>query len=543
MKAQLFVLILILGLVTLTSAQPGRDVVWTQMQSAPYPFAYAGCGVLGNYFYCFGTDLSAPHAQAFNLMTEQWYESTLPPYGWTYCGSATTDSAIYLIGHAGPSGPEVQKFTPISGGPTGIWTQMAAYPFPAWGIAAAWDGGNYIYTAGGMEPPMHNEAYRYDIANNTWTQIASMPVPMAYCGGAFVQDRFYVVGGWTTASMLFEYNPANNTWTSKTGPPTAVQLPHASTTSNDSLVFVIGGGSISMNTNAVQVYNPLTDTWTQETPLPEAYHSNSARFVPPDKVISAGGADATGQLTAVTYLGTGFPSGSPPATLSITLSAINPPIVIPAGGGSFNFNVALINNTTGAQTFDVWIMIGMPSGVMWGPALGPISLTMPSYGTLVRVRTQSIPGRAPAGSYQYIGYVGDYPSVVEDSSYFTFTKSADLDGGSCVGDWSCTGEEIAPEVGAHNVRPSGSGTTPTMEILPNPFNPSAVLSYQLPVASRVSLRVYDTAGRLVTELVNGWRDAGAHQITFDGSGLPSGLYFAKLKAGDYTQAHKLVLMK
>jgi hypothetical protein len=43
--------------------------------------------------------------------------------------------------------------------------------------------------------------------------------------------------------------------------------------------------------------------------------------------------------------------------------------------------------------------------------------------------------------------------------------------------------------------------------------------------------------------VNGWRDAGDHQITFDGSGLPSGIYFARLKAGDYNQVQKMVLMK
>ncbi len=78
---------------------------------------------------------------------------------------------------------------------------------------------------------------------------------------------------------------------------------------------------------------------------------------------------------------------------------------------------------------------------------------------------------------------------------------------------------------------------------PNPFNPTTILSYQLPVASHVNLRVYDTAGRLVTTLVDGWRGAGDHQITFDGSGLPSGIYFAKLKAGDYSQVQKMVLMK
>ncbi len=80
-------------------------------------------------------------------------------------------------------------------------------------------------------------------------------------------------------------------------------------------------------------------------------------------------------------------------------------------------------------------------------------------------------------------------------------------------------------------------------VFPNPFNPTTVLRYELRDARFVTLRIFDTAGRLVTELVNGWREAGDHQITFDGSGLPSGIYFAKLRAGDYSQVQKLILLK
>jgi hypothetical protein len=78
---------------------------------------------------------------------------------------------------------------------------------------------------------------------------------------------------------------------------------------------------------------------------------------------------------------------------------------------------------------------------------------------------------------------------------------------------------------------------------PNPFNPTTVLRYELRDASYLSLRIYDTAGRSVAELVNGWRDAGNHEVTFNGSNLPSGIYFAKLEAGDYSQVQKLILLK
>jgi len=78
---------------------------------------------------------------------------------------------------------------------------------------------------------------------------------------------------------------------------------------------------------------------------------------------------------------------------------------------------------------------------------------------------------------------------------------------------------------------------------PNPFNGLTALSYQLSAYSYVRLRVYDTAGRLVETLVDGWRSAGVHELTFDASGLPSGMYLAKMQAGEYLGVQKMVLVK
>jgi flagellar hook assembly protein FlgD len=69
------------------------------------------------------------------------------------------------------------------------------------------------------------------------------------------------------------------------------------------------------------------------------------------------------------------------------------------------------------------------------------------------------------------------------------------------------------------------------------------LSFELQAASLVTLKVYDTAGRLVTTLVDGWREAGTHEMTFDGSKLASGIYLAKMQAGEFTAVQKLVLIK
>jgi hypothetical protein len=78
---------------------------------------------------------------------------------------------------------------------------------------------------------------------------------------------------------------------------------------------------------------------------------------------------------------------------------------------------------------------------------------------------------------------------------------------------------------------------------PNPFNSSTILTYELRAASMVTLAVWDTQGRLVETLVDGWKSAGSHSATFDGSGLTSGVYLYRLAAGSYKATGKMVLMK
>jgi hypothetical protein len=78
---------------------------------------------------------------------------------------------------------------------------------------------------------------------------------------------------------------------------------------------------------------------------------------------------------------------------------------------------------------------------------------------------------------------------------------------------------------------------------PNPFNPSTTIRYALPHRSHVTLSVYNTLGQLVGSLVNGDIEAGSHEVTFNATGLASGVYFYRIQAGDFVQIRKLVLVK
>lgn len=78
---------------------------------------------------------------------------------------------------------------------------------------------------------------------------------------------------------------------------------------------------------------------------------------------------------------------------------------------------------------------------------------------------------------------------------------------------------------------------------PNPFNPSTTISYDLPKAEWVSLKVYDLAGREVARLREGREEAGKKSVRFHAAGLPSGVYFYTLRAGEFKQTRKLMLTK
>lgn len=78
---------------------------------------------------------------------------------------------------------------------------------------------------------------------------------------------------------------------------------------------------------------------------------------------------------------------------------------------------------------------------------------------------------------------------------------------------------------------------------PNPFNPTTTIKYSIPKESRVSIIIYNTLGQKTKELVNETKPAGSYQVTFDGTGLTSGIYFYQLTAGSFSQTKKLILIK
>jgi cytochrome c peroxidase len=80
-------------------------------------------------------------------------------------------------------------------------------------------------------------------------------------------------------------------------------------------------------------------------------------------------------------------------------------------------------------------------------------------------------------------------------------------------------------------------------ITPNPFNPTTMITYNLPSAGNVDLGVYDVTGRRVAVLATGWKQAGEYSARFAAQELPSGIYFVRFALGSSVRTTKMVLLK
>ncbi len=107
-----------------------------------------------------------------------------------------------------------------------------------------------------------------------------------------------------------------------------------------------------------------------------------------------------------------------PRDVSIELTPHDPPVIVPRGG-SFTYSGALTNNTGDPQTVDVWIMANIIGVGTFGPIQQRVNIPFsPFQARIADNINQDIPELAPTGDYNLIGYCGDYPSRIIDSSLF-----------------------------------------------------------------------------------------------------------------------------
>jgi|GEM_PF-760825 hypothetical protein len=197
----------------------------------------------------------------------------------------------------------------------------------------------------------------------------------------------------------------------------------------------------------------------------------------------------------------------------------------------FELTVILNNNTWGgtlASEFPALVQISTAGGD-----------TMRDYAKHTTLGTYE---GAPAAAWVILWTA---PPAGSDSVHFYLAGNAANGNGTNQGDYIYTISVHVPEL-ILGVEEQPGLPPPTALLTwayPNPFNPMTAIGYQLSAPGFVELRVFDTAGKQVATLVEGRRNAGRHQVTFDGSDLPSGIYIYRLTAGNFAATDKMVLLK
>lgn len=152
--------------------------------------------------------------------------------------------------------------------------------------------------------------------------------------------------------------------------------------------------------------------------------------------------------------------------------------------------------------------------------------------------------RSDGGGFSRIGSLNADPGVL-DYEYFdrdalpsgAYTYRVEYEAGA--------DRRVLFETEAVEISPMPPALEPNH---PNPFNPSTRIDFTLPAAGEVSLDVFDAAGRYVRSIERGIRPAGRHEASWDGlddhgRAVPSGVYFARLKAGKTVLSRKMVLLR
>lgn len=145
------------------------------------------------------------------------------------------------------------------------------------------DGMPYVYSFGGLDSTklfsgIHQRSYRYNVVNDTWESIPSLPDTLGKIAMAasHIDSIIYIIGGYhvlenedeVSSDKVHRYDILNNEYLPDGAPLPVPVDDHVQCVWRDSLIYIITGWSQNKNVPEVQIYNPATDTWMMGTPIP-----------------------------------------------------------------------------------------------------------------------------------------------------------------------------------------------------------------------------------------------------------------------------------
>ncbi len=249
-------------LATSTPTLSASGTAWSTGQNIDTPRSDLGAVRVGNSIYLFG---GTGNTEGINEVLQYDYRlgdsqdlAKMSKIRYDFGYASDSQGRVYAIGGIGVRADgeiwsDAERFDPS----TGTWSAIAPLPVPLHGISAVGDGQGHLFVFGGSttigDAGIQGKSYRYDIATDTWSEVAPM-----------------LVATRDSAAVMNENGE----------------------------ILVLGGMTSTGATAAVQVYNPATNSWSEQTALPEAVYSHAAVIDSLGRVVVAGGFDSAGVATA-----------------------------------------------------------------------------------------------------------------------------------------------------------------------------------------------------------------------------------------------------
>lgn len=358
---------------------------------------------------------------------------------------------------------------------------------------------------------------------------AAAPLPSPRVGGPMIacKGKLYYIGGGQTGitagtNTLYEYDPATGAWTEKAPMPVALSGQGA-VCWRDSMIFVVGGPWTGSATNRdVHFYDIISDGWgTITNSLPASSGRRTfALGVSGDKIVMAAGFN-TAFLKSV-FVGTVVRFDS--------IAWVAAPDV-PTGYTG-------LSRPGGVAYGDRFFVVGGERGGPGGyyDTTHVYRLSTNSWSNLINQKPVKMSNI----------YNGVTAKCIND------TIRIFLPGGF----GSLTGATPGAAFANFDVIGCGPGLTGVPEQIsevpdgfrleqnyPNPFNPSTTIRFSVPTRDVVTLHVYNLLGQQVAILTEGVLEAGTYSVQWNAAGLASGMYWYRLRSGEFTDTRKLLLLK
>ena len=366
-----------------------------------------------------------------------------------------------------------------------------------------------------------DETWVYDLSANTWTQkTISGPSGRRWPAMAYIgDDRVLLFGGYDVAldDETWVYDLSANTWTKQDDEPgwggakPSVRELHAMACMGGGQVLLFGGDGSSLE-NDSWVYDLTGNAWTEDlNPAPPSARRKhtlcETSLDGSSYLVLFGGYNGSNNLDDTwTFGGGDYP-------LPVELSSFT----AQAGDGGVTLRWVTESETDNLG-FHIYRAFGEDA-------------------EYERLTAEVIQGAGTATSSREYAF----PDIrlTNGITYWYKLEDVAFDGTRTMhGPIAVTPQaEVVAEI---------QGLPAEFELsqnVPNPFNPSTTISYDLPEASDVTLTIFTVTGQDVATVVSGAQEPGHYEVMWDGSGFANGVYLYRLEAGDFVETRRMLLLK